>query len=112
VSMRWYAAGTEKGAGDFIRAQGVPLRTEAPRGDKFVRAQPVAAAWNAGKVLLPTHGAWLDDFCTELASFTGVNDAHDDMIDALAPAFDLLTPANKIPSYGALPYFTALPRRM
>lgn len=62
-------------------------------GDKFQRAQPVAAAWNGGRVLvpIPTEAApvkWLKDFLFEVTSFTGVNDAHDDQVDALAHAWN------------------------
>jgi hypothetical protein len=34
--------------------------------------------------------AWLPDLCDEVARFTGQGDAHDDQIDAMAAAFDLL----------------------
>lgn len=89
ASWRWYASGTEEGAGAFLRNV-LPLRTMAPRGDKFVRAQPVAAAWNAGRVLVPEGAPWASAFVSELAAFTGVNDAHDDQVDALAAAYDEL----------------------
>ena len=86
----WYAAGTEKGTADFLTSLGVRLTVEPPKGDKFVRAQPVAAAWNAGRVQVPRGAKWADAFVSELADFTGVNDAHDDQVDALAAAYDLL----------------------
>lgn len=88
--MRWYAAGVERGAGDFIINEGVPLEVEAPKGDKFVRAQPLAAAWNAGKVRIPVKAPWANDLTTEFGSFTGLGDAEDDQVDAGAAAFDLL----------------------
>ena len=59
----------------------------APMGDKFTRAQPVAAAWNDGRVRVPMHAPWLSDFLAEVASFTGVGDKHDDQIDALSQAY-------------------------
>jgi predicted phage terminase large subunit-like protein len=93
-SMRWYASGTEKGAADFLKRQGIPIKVKHPNGDKFVRAQPVAAAWNAGKVLLPDpehiHAPWLPSFLDVVQSFTGVNDIRDDDVDALAALFDEL----------------------
>jgi predicted phage terminase large subunit-like protein len=58
-----------------------------PSADKFVRAQPVAAAWKAGRVRTPVAAAWLPDFVHELGAFTGVKDAHDDQVDALAHAW-------------------------
>ena len=111
ASMRIYGAGTEKGAIDLMRGDGVPLVQMPPKGDKFVRAQPAAAAWNSGDILVPAgennrdvdpdevlpNGkrralrdapAWVNDFVAEVAHFTGVNDKQDDQIDALAAAFD------------------------
>jgi predicted phage terminase large subunit-like protein len=98
--MRWYAYGTEAGSADFIRTtDGKPdvdlqhLESVAAPGDKFIRAQPVAAAWNAGRVKVPRGAPWVARFLEEVAVFTGVRDAHDDMVDALAAAFDLLNEA-------------------
>lgn len=58
-----------------------------PQGDKFVRAQPVSAAWKAGRVRVPMMAPWLLDFMHELGAFTGVRDAQDDQVDALAHAW-------------------------
>lgn len=93
--MRWYASGTEKGIRDFITEKedefpGIPLTAMTPRGDKFARAQPAAAAWNKGRILLPEGAPWVSAFVGEVCSFTGVNDAHDDQVDALAAAYDEL----------------------
>lgn len=103
--MRWYAAGTEKGSADFLKRQGLPINALPPKGDKFVRAQPVAAKWNAGKVLLPDpehfqNVAWLGPFLDVVQNFTGVHDDHDDDVDALAAAFDQLEGAGAV-SYDA-----------
>lgn len=88
--MVWHASGTEKGAAQFIKAR-VPLfEVRNATTDKFVRAQPVAAAWNDGRVLLPRAAPWLDTFLTEVLSFTGVGDKNDDQVDALASAFSAL----------------------
>ena len=114
--IRIYAAGTETGSVDFIRREGVPLQAFPPRGDKFVRAQPVAAAWVAGKVLVPAGlddrdldpdeaekkrpgqdaPEWVEPFLSEVASFTGVKDKHDDQVDALAAAYDELALAPSV----------------
>lgn len=88
--MRWYASGPEKGSADFIQRQGLPIELKPPRGDKFVRAQPVAAAWNDGRVLVPDMAGWVPAFVAELTSFTGIADTHDDQVDALAAAYDSL----------------------
>jgi predicted phage terminase large subunit-like protein len=82
-----FVGGQEKGVVDLMNSQGgLRIDTAPATIDKFLRAQPAAAAWNVGKVLLPRSAPWLDAFVTELISFTG-NDAHDDQVDALAGAF-------------------------
>lgn len=72
-------------------APGLLLNEVAPRGDKFVRAQPVATAWNAGRVRVPSDGnahPWVGAFLQTVLRFTGVSDAHDDDVDALAHAWN------------------------
>lgn len=97
--MRWYAAGTEKGSADFFISppDPVPLSVLQPVGDKFTRAIPLAAAWNAGKVLLPSPELmaanpgkydWVNDFLDEVKVFTGTKDKHDDQVDAAGAAYD------------------------
>lgn len=61
-----------------------------PRGDKFTRAQPVAAAWKRGAVQCPSMAPWMPEFLEEVDKFTGVNDAHDDQVDALAHAYNAI----------------------
>lgn len=56
--------------------------------DKFIRALPVSAAWNDGRVLLPHDDAdWKPEFIREVKKFTGKGDKQDDQVDALAHAF-------------------------
>lgn len=90
--MRWYGSAIEtKGLGPFIRPSLPKLEALTTTSDKFIRAQPYAAAWNAGKVLLPDGGApWLNQFVDEHVNFTGVADLHDDVVDAAAAAYDAL----------------------
>jgi predicted phage terminase large subunit-like protein len=91
--MLWYASGTEKGAAQFIQKKIPAFRVRNTTADKFVRSEAVSEAWNAGKILVPggdERPAWVDDFVDELTNFTGVKDPHDDQVDALAAAFDLL----------------------
>lgn len=88
--IRWYAYGPEIGVGDFLIRDGLYLQALSARGDKFVRAQDVAKAWNAGRVLVPRDAPWLAVFLDELREFTGTGDLHDDQVDALGAAFDLL----------------------
>jgi predicted phage terminase large subunit-like protein len=65
---------------------------EAPAlGDKFTRALPVAAAWNdplGGRIRVPQSADWLQDFLNEVEKFTGVKDAKDDQVDALAHTYN------------------------
>lgn len=106
VPMRWYTGGTEIGVAQFLRAGNsehagvLDLAAMPAKGDKFVRAQPVAAAWNAGRVAVPrnpTTGAspeWVEGLVSEVLEFTGSGkDGHDDHVDALAAGFDVLAPA-------------------
>lgn len=59
--------------------------------EKFQRALPVSAAWNDGRVLVPsTPEPWLEDFIKEVTKFTGKLDAADDQVDALAHAFNAI----------------------
>lgn len=87
--MRWYAAGTEKGGGDFIKREVRKLEVQPATADKFVRATPVSEAWNEGRVLVPEDAEWAEDFVDVVVHFTGVNDSEDDDVDALAAAYDL-----------------------
>lgn len=67
-----------------------------PSVDKFQRAQPAAAAWNTGRVLVPAGEgaeAWVDPFISELTSFSGVKDAHDDQVDSLSHGFNTVVGA-------------------
>ncbi len=65
---------------------------EAPAlGDKFTRALPVSAAWNdpeGGRIRVPQHADWLADFLNEIEKFTGVKDAKDDQVDAMAHCYN------------------------
>jgi predicted phage terminase large subunit-like protein len=82
---RWYTSTTEEGTADLLG-----IKAELARNDKYVRAQPVAAAWNAGKVRVPVNAPWADAFVSEIVSFTGIKDPQDDQVDALAAAYDVL----------------------
>jgi predicted phage terminase large subunit-like protein len=84
----WYTSTTETGTAELATATaGVHIHAERASVDKFMRAQPLSAAWNAGKVLLPRSAPWLDALVAEFMAFTGVGDRHDDMIDAASSAF-------------------------
>lgn len=86
-------------------------------GSKFLRCQRFAAAWNAGRVLLPlcippwhknynplkpyTPVPWVKDFLYEFSKFTGMGDAHDDQVDACSHAFNAVVKLVKNPARGS-----------
>lgn len=82
--------GTEQGIVDLAVRDGIPIRATPARGDKFTRWQPLAAAWNAGRVLVPVRATWLDSYLAELLGATGVGDDHDDQVDATVAAYEAL----------------------
>lgn len=90
ATVFWWIGGIEKGIVTLLKQMGLHIRAEVARADKFVRAQAVASAWNQKRVLLPKDAPWLESFVSEVLSFTGVGDVHDDQVDALAAAYDPL----------------------
>jgi predicted phage terminase large subunit-like protein len=92
--------GTETGTIDLFRSdRKIPITGIKRFGDKFTRAQPCAAAWNDGRILLPMRqdddeGAdrypWMDPFVDVITEFTGVKDLVDDDVDALTSAYEAL----------------------
>lgn len=69
-----------------IRVAGVQ-----PTSDKFNRSQGFAAAWNDGRVYIPSNRPWVNPLMSEVLSFTGVKDKHDDQLDAAVHAWTALT---------------------
>jgi predicted phage terminase large subunit-like protein len=85
-----YVAGGERGTYELLAMRGFPVSLMAARWSKYVRAQRTAAAWSAGRILVPHSAPWLKDFLHEVHAFTGLTDTHDDQVDALVSAFDAL----------------------
>jgi predicted phage terminase large subunit-like protein len=81
-----------KAVPQMLRAVDPELRVfEAPAdGDKFTRAQPAAAAWNGGRILVPTDAPWASGLIQRFQAFTGNNDPEDDEIDALSHGFNAM----------------------
>ena len=80
------------------------MDSEAPKGDKYTRAGPVAAKVNAGRVLM-VRAQWNQALRDELSVFPG--GANTDIVDALSGAYKMVMfekPANlvgaKNPFYG------------
>jgi predicted phage terminase large subunit-like protein len=66
---------------------GYAVFTSRPTGSKVQRADPLAAAIEAGNVFL-VRGAWNDAFLDEACTFPA--GSHDDQVDALAEGFNWL----------------------
>jgi hypothetical protein len=94
--------GRDLGAALQRIAPGLAIAYVGATGDKFLRAQPSAAAWNAGRIRVPVDARTmrsttdddLSDFVRVTTRFTGMGDAHDDDVDALSHAWSVAqTPA-------------------
>lgn len=92
-----YVSSIEKHAGGgvepFFKSLGARIEARIASGDKFTRAQPYAAAWNDGRVLLPADvepESWVNVFLSEHLSFTGSDDKEDDQVDSGAAMHDVL----------------------
>lgn len=101
--IRFIGAGTEIGSVDFLQRDKIPVQVKQATGDKFLRAQLCAAAWNDKKILLPTPAEkqplpWVVPFVTEVCGFSGVRDKNDDQVDALVAAHDALLSSTAPPS--------------
>ncbi|MFO0735741.1 MAG: terminase family protein [Labilithrix sp.] len=88
ASFTGFIGGTERGTIDFMSSAGISINGVPATTDKFVRAQPAAALWNAGRILVPAAetAMWVTPFLNEVLGFTGVRDRCDDQVDALAGA--------------------------
>jgi len=69
--------------------RGVPLKAIRVDTDKFTRALGWADLAEAGKVYL-VRANWNADFLDEICRFTGKGDKHDDQVDAVSLAVNML----------------------
>jgi predicted phage terminase large subunit-like protein len=74
----------------FSRVPVIPVPTG--RSSKSARAEAVSPLFEGGRVLLPQHAPWLEEYIDEFAAFPG---RHDDMVDATVIA---ITMAGKVAS--------------
>lgn len=58
--------------------------------EKYLRAQPYAAAWAAGRIRMLRSAPWANELVHEHVAFTGEKGERDDIVDACAAAFDAL----------------------
>ena len=81
-------AGKEQAQSYVSFLAGFNVQTERINGNKINRAEPFAAQWQQGNVLL-LRGDWNRIYTNELSSFP--DGLHDDLVDASADAFNSLT---------------------
>jgi predicted phage terminase large subunit-like protein len=68
---------------------GAEAYTPDPGTDKFMRFAAQAIQFESGRVLLPTHAPWLDEYIREITGFPGTK--HDDQVDSTSQALHYLT---------------------
>lgn len=69
--------------------RGVALRAVRVDADKYTRALAWANLAEEGRVYL-VRGSWVNDFMDEVCRFTGRGDSHDDQVDAVSLAVQML----------------------
>ena len=85
-------AGKEQAQSYVRELAGFNVKTKVITGDKVIRAEPLAAQWQIGNILL-LKGSWNETFITEMEGFPEL--LHDDQVDAAADAFSVLATAKK-----------------
>jgi predicted phage terminase large subunit-like protein len=94
--------GPEQGVIDvFKRILKLPIRETPATRDKIIRSERAATLWNKGAILWPEGERWTEPFLGEIADFTGLQDAHDDVVDAMAAAVDELWKITSTDSIGS-----------
>ncbi|MBA2333608.1 MAG: phage terminase large subunit [Acidobacteriota bacterium] len=73
-----------------ITVRGVSLKDVRVDADKFTRALAWANLAEEGKVYI-VRGGWNQDFLDEVCRFTGKGDKHDDQVDAVSLAVQMLS---------------------
>lgn len=81
------SGGKESAQSTIIQLAGYPIRADKVTGDKYVRAQPFAAQWQAGNVNVVTDH-WTQAYIDELAYFP--NGRYDDQVDGSSGGFNKL----------------------
>lgn len=84
----------------------IPLHALLTTGDKFVRAQPMAAAWNAGRVLVPKT-EWGEALIARFQRWTAAEGQEDDEIDAAGQGWNVLYREAPPPPVGGDSYRTS-----
>lgn len=87
------SVGGFKGVAQMLRRidRNIPVIETTPTTDKYTRAIPLIAAWNDGRVKLPSDVQWTRRLLKELKAFTATGSTTtDDMIDAMNIAWSAL----------------------
>jgi predicted phage terminase large subunit-like protein len=87
------ANGVQKAICDIVEKAGVKISRVQPVTDKLARAGQFADSWTQGNVLCPDpqvypDNKWLNYYLEELNEFSGLNDRHDDLVDASTHAYN------------------------
>ena len=77
-------AGKEQAQSYVKELAGYNVQTKPVSGSKIIRAEPFAAQWQQGNVIL-LEGSWNETFLNELEGFPDA--LHDDQVDAASHAF-------------------------
>jgi predicted phage terminase large subunit-like protein len=85
-----YMGGNEKGILNLLFVEDVAIERMPARHSKHTRSQRCAKAWKTGRILVRRGQSWSTKFAREVEYFTGNERGHDDQVDALVSAFDLV----------------------
>jgi predicted phage terminase large subunit-like protein len=85
---------------ELKRESGVSVIPYKVVNDKVARVNAILPIIEGGRVLLPDQSDWLDDFIDESVSFPNGN--HDDQVDAVTMAIDILSRTSVSPEAWAL----------
>jgi predicted phage terminase large subunit-like protein len=85
-----YMGANEKGVLDLLFQADVAIERMPARHNKFTRSQRTAIAWKSGRIRVRSGATWANAFVREVEFFTGYEHGHDDQVDALVSAFDLV----------------------
>lgn len=86
--------GVQVGINDSVKKEGIRINRIALNGDKLSRATNFLANWSRGNIFVVMDDEngikndWVKWLVDDLKSFTGVNDKHDDAMDATVHAFN------------------------
>jgi hypothetical protein len=88
--VTWRRSGTEKGYVSLLRREGIKVTETEARTSKLDAASGAIVAWNRGDILLPKRAAFTPIIESECSQFTGKNDRHDDIVDAMGSLTEAL----------------------